>query len=56
MYELVITFSAGLVSGTPLEHPREPKWSPDIPQETAGPLTHRGKWEYMEIHEHIFTD
>ena len=33
-----ITFSAAGVPGTPLGHPREPKWSQDLPQESPGPL------------------
>ena len=38
MDELFITFSAAGVPGTPLGHPREPKWSQDLPQESPGPL------------------
>ena len=35
--KLFITFSAPGVPGTPLGHPRGPKWSPDLPQEPPGP-------------------
>ena len=36
--ELFVTFSAPDVLGNPLGHPRDPKWSQNLPQEPPGPL------------------